>query len=77
MNKRTLALYSAIREINALKATIVAHKNYLEKGYDKSIYRTIKRTEEKLKSCETEYVALCSECTPQEITQAYTEATQI
>ena len=77
MNKRTLALYSVIREINGLKATIVAHKNYLEKGYNKSIYRTIKRTEEKLKSCETEYVALCSECTPQEITQAYTEATEI
>ncbi len=74
MNKRTLTLYSAIREINGLRATIVAHKNYLEKGYDKSIYRTIKRTEERLKSCETEYVALCSECTPQEITQAYTEA---
>jgi len=74
MNKRTLTLYSTIREINGLRATIAAHKNYLEKGYDKSIYRTIKRAEERLKSCETEYVALCSECTSQEITQAYTEA---
>lgn len=77
MNKRTLSLYTTIREINAFKATIQSHKNYLEKGYNKSIYRTIKITEEKLKSCETEYVELCKECTPQEIVQAYTEATEI
>ena len=70
-------LYTTIREIIMIKATIIGHKNYLEKGYNKSVYRTMKREEANLKSSEARWVELCKKSSPQDIAQAYQEATGV